>query len=57
MTLTIKIEMDNAAFDGGAHDEAARILRALAKKIEAGAWNTAIMDVNGNKVGKCKVDR
>lgn len=57
MTLTLTIEMDNAAFDGvvNRHDEAARILRVAAKRIQAGAWAMPLMDINGNKVGKVEV--
>lgn len=57
MTLTITIEMDNAAFDTDSvrHDEAARILRAAADRIEAGAWTHDLLDTNGNTVGHAEV--
>lgn len=60
MTLTLTIEMDNAAFDGAnAGAEAARILRRLANKIEdwpgANKFTMGLLDANGNKVGKVEV--
>lgn len=57
MKLTIEIKMDNDAFsgDGQAHYEAARILSEAAQKIESGAWDFPLFDINGNKVGKAEV--
>lgn len=58
MTLTIEIQMDNAAFEGdSAHDEAARILHEAACKIEDGTWNFVVRDINGNTVGTAKVTK
>lgn len=58
MKLKLEITMDNAAFeDGEGHDEAARILREAADKIEAGAWAFPLLDCNGNKVGKVETKR
>lgn len=61
MKLKVEIIMDNAAFgdgeDGTKHDEAARILRIAADKIESGAWAFGLLDINGNKVGQVKVMR
>ena len=58
MKATIKIEMDNAAFeDGNAGAELARILGELAAKVSrveiTPGWN--LFDVNGNKVGTFEV--
>lgn len=59
--ITIQIDTDNAAFhgqDGPEPFEAARILRALADSIEAGAElcpkgsATPIMDYNGQRTGR-----
>ena len=45
-------ETDNAAFtDGLCRYETSRILRNLAKKIEAGANEGSIIDINGNSIG------
>jgi hypothetical protein len=55
MSATIKIKMDNAAFDEPA-GELARILRDIAERIEQGeimAFN--LRDVNGNNVGTFQV--
>lgn len=48
----LEIETGNAAFDDeGAAYEIARILRALADRIENGDSAGSVRDVNGNKVG------
>ena len=47
----MEFETDNAAFDGYAAAEIARILRAAAKSVESGATGFTLYDVNGNKVG------
>jgi hypothetical protein len=58
-TLTIKIEMDNAAFDPpGA--EVARILKSFAGRIEGSAdledlHHRGLSDYNGNCVGRTRV--
>lgn len=53
MDLTIKIKMDNAAFDNPA--EIKRILNELGKELEESGRCGSILDLNGNKVGLCKV--
>jgi hypothetical protein len=59
-TLTIKINTENAAFDGqDLEPELMRILNNLATKIDhCGIEHLnglAIMDINGNKVGRCVI--
>ena len=57
MQCTIRIHMDNAAFDYGNGRELARQLRDVAERVEH-CDNTpdqpgfALMDFNGNRVGK-----
>lgn len=61
MTLTITIEMDNAAFELCNGAEAARILRKLAHMLEHEHLTTdagsecALRDINGNKVGTAEI--
>ena len=54
--LRIEIATDNAAFHNeGEHNpgpEASRLLRDVAKKVEAGATEGKIIDINGNTVGR-----
>jgi hypothetical protein len=56
MKATIKIDMDNAAFDAP-DAELARILRELADKLETMklVGVTPLRDINGNRVGELKV--
>lgn len=51
--MNLKFDTGNAAFDGDneAH-EIARILRLLAEKVEAGATEGYVYDINGNRVGE-----
>ncbi len=52
--LSLEINQENSAFgetDMFRAAETARILRALADKVEAGCTDCAIMDANGNRVG------
>jgi hypothetical protein len=60
MNCTIKINMDNSAFDDSKADELQRILHELANDI---ACNTieeydsfSIRDINGNKIGECIIE-
>jgi len=59
MDLEIKINMDNAAFEDINGQEAARILRKLADKIDGGSLedgdSVSAIDINGNKVGRLRV--
>lgn len=62
MKVTITIDCDNAAFEDGAGREVVRILKRLIKRIEEDGsavddwFGVALMDVNGNKVGKMEVE-
>lgn len=60
MKATIKIQMDNAAFDDNG-SELARILRSLAEDIDRRALMSGdrfgATDRNGNRVGDLKVMR
>lgn len=58
MTLKIEINMDNDAFTARAGDEAARILRQIADRMEEpyAFDGFSIRDVNGNRVGKVNVE-
>lgn len=49
----IRIETDNAAFEGGRGTEIARILRKLADRVDGtdARDRVRLMDVNGNAVG------
>ena len=51
---TIIIDTDNAAFEGNAGAEVARILRVLAEKVDDGLNNVSLYDINGNKVGRAE---
>jgi hypothetical protein len=55
--LLITIHLENAAFQGSQGiPEIVRLLRDVAKKIEdEGLGDIAIMDVNGNCVGRMNV--
>lgn len=53
--LKVTIELENDAFTGGPEDEAAeaaRILRGLAKQIDAGEQAGPAIDCNGNTCGR-----
>lgn len=57
MTLTITMECDNSAFEDR-EPEIARILAVLATKIADGRANIdglPLFDINGNRVGQCRV--
>ena len=62
--FSLDIKTDNAAFgeDEGGHTaasvaaEVARILRELAQDIENGGDGGAVMDLNGNKVGRYRLE-
>lgn len=56
MGLKLHIETDNAAFSECPEGEIARILRDLAKRIEANASHYIVLrDSNGNRVGECEI--
>ncbi len=60
MTLTLTMNLDNAAFDEGyAGFESARILIALANQLEKvddiTGFECPLMDINGNRVGNVTI--
>jgi hypothetical protein len=56
MRLAISFDMDNAAFEDAPAAEAARILREIAKAVEADdSPNGNIRDANGNRVGSWEI--
>lgn len=55
MHAKITIQMDSAAFDDLPATELARILRDLAKHVEAGDTDRRLMDTNGNTVGRFEI--
>ena len=60
MKLTIKINMDNAAFENDHELECVRILAEFVKDLENGLTlsigdNYPLMDFNGNTVGSVNV--
>lgn len=59
MTLTITIEMDNAAFGDNARErsqEIQSVLLGYVRKIEGwGRLDATLADTNGNTVGEAKV--
>ena len=59
MKATIRIKMDNAAFDGRPELELARILADSANRLESRGelFDFLLRDANGNTVGELKVTR
>ena len=55
--FTLSIRSDNEAFADNAGAEVARILRAVADSIAAGAeGNFRLLDLNGNGVGRASLE-
>lgn len=53
--FTLEFSMENDAFGKAtweACDEAARILRKIAEKLENRLWTGKIFDINGQSIGK-----
>lgn len=51
--VTIQFDTGNAAFDdGNGPAEAARILKGIAAKLDAGLDSGTVRDSNGNRVGQ-----
>jgi len=51
--FTLQISTTGSAFEGFSGHEVARILRALAKKVESGEEVDGVLfDLNGNKCGE-----
>jgi len=59
MKVTIKIAMDNAAFDEDCGEyELARILRETADLLQpSSSYTLNLRDINGNRVGELKVSK
>jgi len=58
MTLTITMDLDNAAFEDGGVEEVARILKKIVTKLphELGPVdNFKLMDGNGNTVARAEI--
>lgn len=58
-SVTLTIQCDNAAFDGGPEHEVARILRDTADKLDAyevDEQGLVLRDFNGNTVGHLTVE-
>jgi len=61
MRLTIELALDNAAFEpfepGDSFDgaEVQRAVREAIDRARRGAWDTPIIDLNGNQVGSARV--
>ena len=56
-SVSLKIECGNAAFEDDAGAEVARMLRAIAARLEHDLVIENILDRNGNTVGKLRVVR
>lgn len=57
MNITIKINTDSEAFEADADTEVARILRALAARIDLeGITFFTLRDLNAVAVGSCRCD-
>ena len=55
-TMTITVNMDNAAFDYERAVEVVRILESLKRRVrDYGLEDQSIRDVNGNTVGKLEL--
>ena len=55
MEFSAQISMANAAFDDAPASELARILRDIARRIEAGDSSGIAFDANGNRAGQWSV--
>ncbi len=55
MKLTIKINLDNAAFDGHEIPEIQRICETVCYKLFSGNRNDSLLDINGNTVGNYRI--
>ena len=56
MELTVTISSDSAAFEGDPRWEVARILRGIADRIESGAEEFSVFDLNGNRCGAVELE-
>jgi hypothetical protein len=56
MKITITINTDNAAFEGG-YDRKTEAGRVLIQLVRDGIYTRTLWDVNGNRCGEVKVTR
>ena len=55
--FSLQISTDGSAFDGYSGHEVARILRALAKRVESGEEvDGSVFDLNGNRCGEWSLE-
>jgi len=55
--FSLQISTDGSAFEGYSGHEVARILRALAKRVESGEEvDGSIFDANGNRCGEWSLE-
>lgn len=53
MPFKLQFTTDHAAFEDDAEEvETVRILRNVAERVEAGIWDGAVYDANGNRIGQ-----
>ena len=57
MEFKMSFNMDNAAFDSHlVEDETARILKKVSSRVEHGACEGKITDINGNTIGNWEIE-
>ena len=56
MQLNISINLDNAAFEDNCDRELSDIFNGIVKVLQAGTFDEAIFDSNGNTVGRFTFD-
>lgn len=56
MEAIIRINMDNAAFDGRPASELIRILQEIIKRVRTGDSDFSVQDINGNTVGSFNIN-
>ena len=50
--MKVQFNTDNAAFEENAQEEISRILCKIARQVETGSEAGAVIDYNGNKIGR-----
>lgn len=51
-SFVVSFDTDGSAFHPDPEPEIARILRAVATKVELGEQEGAVLDLNGNRIGR-----